>query len=175
MVLLAPQVLMSSPSPGHDGCRNTAISDQQPSSEPSMMKWALGVAASAGMAGMLCCVAPMVLFMLGIMGGVYAISFADLFYAADGSAGTGAWVLRGVAVVVGLAGLWMYRRRQDQCSIDQGRRQKNLVLLGLLVAVLGVGFFFTLEQLSGWYFSEYIVPAKQAQQAELGISPAAGQ
>jgi hypothetical protein len=38
--------------------------------------------------------------------------------------------------------------------------------------VLGVGFFFTLEKLSGWYFSEYIVPA---QKAELGISPAAGQ
>ena len=52
------------------------------------------VAASAGLTGMLCCVAPMVLFMFGIMGGTYAISFADFFYQADGSPGAGAWGLR---------------------------------------------------------------------------------
>jgi NADH:ubiquinone oxidoreductase subunit 2 (subunit N) len=138
------------------------------SEAPSLMRWALGVAASAGLAGMICCVAPMVLFMLGIMGGVYAISFADFFYAADGSAGTGAWILRGVAVVVGAVGFWMYRKKQDQCSIDQDRQKKNLMLLGVLIAVLGVGFFLSLEKLSGWYFDAYIVPA---QQAELGITP----
>ncbi len=135
--------------------------------EPSLLKWALGLAASVGLTGMLCCVAPMVLFMLGIMSGVYAISFADFFYAADGSTGTGAWVLRGIAAVVGVAGLVMYRRKQNQCSIDPGRQQKNLILLGGLITVLGVGFFLTLEQLSGWYFDAYIVPA---QQQELGLS-----
>jgi hypothetical protein len=142
------------------------MSAEQSNQNPSMIRWALGVAASAGLAGMLCCVAPMVLFMMGLMGGVYAISFADFFYAADGSAGTGAWVLRGIAVVVGAVGLWMYRRKQDQCSIDEGRQTKNLMLLGVLIAVLGVGFFYTLEHVSGWYFNKYIVPA---QQAELGV------
>lgn len=146
------------------------MSSDQQTEAPSMMRWALGVAASAGLAGMLCCVAPMVLFMLGIMGGVYAISFADFFYAADGSAGTGAWALRGVAVIVGIAGLWMYRSKQDQCAIDPSRQKKNLMLLGLLIATLGVGFFLTLEKLSGWYFDAYIVPA---QQAELGVDAAA--
>lgn len=142
------------------------MSAEQSKQSPSMIRWALGVAASAGLAGMLCCVAPMVLFMMGLMGGVYAISFADFFYAADGSAGTGAWVLRGLAVVVGAVGLWMYRRKQDQCSIDEGRQTKNLMLLGVLIAVLGIGFFYTFEQVSGWYFNAYIVPA---QQAELGV------
>ena len=142
------------------------MSAEQSNQNPSMIRWALGVAASAGLAGMLCCVAPMVLFMMGLMGGVYAISFADFFYAADGSAGTGAWVLRGIAVVVGAVGLWMYRRKQDQCSIDEGRQTKNLMLLGVLIAVLGVGFFYTFEQVSGWYFNKYIVPA---QKAELGV------
>ena len=140
--------------------------------EPSPLRWALSVAASAGLAGMLCCVAPMVLFMFGLMGGVYAISFADFFYAADGSAGTGAWALRGVAVLVGAGGLWMYRRKQDQCSIDPGRQKKNLMLVGGLIAVLGIGFFLTLEQLSSWYFDAYIVPA---QQVELGIAEPAAQ
>jgi len=140
-------------------------SSAQPS-PPSWLKWGLKVAASAGLTGMLCCVAPMVLFMMGIMGGTYAISFADFFYESDGSAGVGAWVLRGLAVVVGCAGFWVYRKQQNQCAIDPKRQQKNLILLGLLIVVLGIGFFLSLESLSSWFFDAYIVPA---QQAELGI------
>ncbi len=130
---------------------------------PNLWTWALGVAASAGLAGMLCCVAPMVLFMFGLMGGVYAISFADFFYATDGSAGTGAWALRGVAVLIGGIGVWRYRRQQDACSIDPGRKRTNLVLVTFLISVLGVGFFLSLERLSSWYFDAYIVPAQQAE------------
>lgn len=141
---------------------NQPVSD----TAPNLWKWGLGLAASVGLTGMLCCVAPMVLFMLGLMGGAYAISFADLFYAADGSAGTGAWVLRGLAALLGLGGIWMYRNRQNQCSIDPQRQKQNLLLLGGLIATLGVGFFFSLEKLSSWYFDVYIVPA---QQAELGV------
>jgi len=133
---------------------------------PSMLRWALSLAASVGLTGMLCCVAPMVLFMMGLMGGAYAISFADFFYQADGSAGTGAWVLRGIAALVGVAGLWVYRRKQNQCAIDPDRQKKNLMLLGILILVLGVGFFLSLEKLSSWYFNVYIVPA---QQVELGV------
>ena len=49
------------------------------SSEPQLFRWALKYAASAGLAGILCCVVPAVLFMFGLMGGIYAISFADFF------------------------------------------------------------------------------------------------
>jgi peptidoglycan/LPS O-acetylase OafA/YrhL len=105
----------------------------------------------------------MVLFMFGIMGGAYAISFADFFYQADGSAGMGAWGLRGIAVLVGLAGVWRYRQKQNQCSIDPKRQQKNLILLVGLIVVLGVGFFFSLDSLSSWYFDAYIVPAQQLE------------
>ena len=135
--------------------------------QPSVLKWGLSVAASAGLTGMLCCVAPMVLFMFGIMGGTYAISFADFFYQADGTAGTGAWILRGLAVVVGAGGVWYYRNKQNQCSVDPKRQQKNLVLLVALISVLGVGFFLSFEALSSWYFDAYIVPA---QQQELGVN-----
>ena len=140
----------------------------QPSDDPqpSVLKWGLSVAASAGLTGMLCCVAPMVVFMFGIMGGAYAISFANFFYQADGSTGTGAWILRGLAVVVGAVGVWHYRKQQNQCSVDPKRQQKNLMLLVLLISVLGVGFFLSLEALSSWYFDAYIVPA---QQEELGV------
>jgi hypothetical protein len=131
--------------------------------EPSLLRWSLSVAASAGLTGMICCVAPMVLFMFGIMGGTYAISFADFFYEADGSAGMGAWGLRGIAVLVGLVGVLRYRQKQNQCSIDPKRQQKNLILLVGLIVVLGVGFFFSLDSLSSWYFDAYIVPAQQLE------------
>ena len=121
------------------------------------------MAASVGLTGMLCCVAPMVLFMFGALGGVYAISFADFFYNADGSAGTGAYVLRGMAVLVGAVGVWMYRKRQRSCSLDRRRQQTNLLLLVGLVSVLGVGAFLSLESLSSWYFDAYIVPAQQEE------------
>lgn len=133
------------------------------SEEPSVTKWALKVAASVGLAGMLCCVAPMVLFMIGLMGGIYAISFADAFYNSDGSAAFGVWILRGVAAIVGVVGIWYYRRKQNQCSIDPRRKLKNLIILTATVAILGVGFYLSLERLSGWYFDNYIVPAQQLE------------
>lgn len=142
------------------------MEQQTKTEEPNLVKWGLKFAASAGLAGMLCCVAPAVLFMAGLMGGVYAISFADFFYATDGSAATGAWLLRGAAAVIGVIGVVMYKRRQDQCSIDPKRKKKNLMLLSTMIVIVGVGLFLSLESLSSWYFGEYIVPA---QQEELGI------
>ena len=133
---------------------------------PNVWAWGLRVAASAGLTGMLCCVAPMVLFMMGIMGGAYAISFADFFYQEDGTVGVGAWLLRALAVAVGTHGFFRYRNQQRACSLDPVRQQKNLALLGMLIAVLGVGLFLSLEALSSWYFDAYIVPA---QQVELGV------
>jgi hypothetical protein len=139
---------------------SNATTDDAP---PSLWTWGLKVAASAGLAGMICCVAPAVLFALGLTGGIYAISFADVFYAADGSAGLGAWLLRGLAVLVGVGGTWLYHRRQNQCSIDPARKRTNLALLLLLVATLGTGTYLTFEKATSWYFNEYIVPAQQAE------------
>ncbi|MBM75160.1 MAG: hypothetical protein CMK59_07150 [Proteobacteria bacterium] len=140
--------------------------NQTHNKEPSLVQWGIGVAAAAGLTGMLCCVAPMVLFMLGLMGGTYAISFADFFYMEDGSIGIGAWILRALAVLIGLLGIWRYHSKETQCSIDPKRQQKNLILLIVVISLLGVGFFLSLEALSSWYFDAYIVPA---QQEELGL------
>ncbi|MBW8049707.1 MAG: hypothetical protein FVQ77_05090 [Cytophagales bacterium] len=131
--------------------------------EPNSLKWALKIAASASLAGMICCVAPAVLFMFGLMGGIYAISFANFFYADDGGAGLGAWILRGIAVVIGIAGVYFYRRKQNQCSVDPKRKRKNLVLVSVLILILGVAFFLSLEKLTSWYFGEKIVPQQQKE------------
>ena len=131
--------------------------------DPNIIKWALKFAASAGIAGILCCVAPAVLFMFGLMGGIYAISFADFFYAEDGSIGLVSWILRGLAVVIGLFGVYMFRKKQNQCSINPKRKKKNLILMTIITIVLGVGIFLSLEKLSSWYFNQHIVPAQQEE------------
>lgn len=135
--------------------------------EPNVLKWALKYAASAGIAGILCCVAPAVLFMFGLMGGIYAISFADFFYAEDGSVGLGSWILRGLAVIIGVYGIYLYRRKQNQCSIDLKRKRKNLILMIVITVVLGLGVFLTLEKWSSWYFNKHIVPAQQEEYRQL--------
>ncbi len=134
--------------------------------EPSVWKWVLKVASAAGLTGIICCVAPAVLFMLGLAGGIWAISFADFFY--EGTGGVGAWILRGFAVVIGVGGIVLFKRKQDQCSTDPKRKRRNLILVSVLIAVFGAGFYFTLERASGWYFQKYVVPAQQEAIAEEG-------
>ena len=131
--------------------------------DPNLVKWGVKYSLSAAIAGILCCVAPAVLFMFGIMGGVYAISFADFFYKEDGSSGVGAWVLKIIALCIGIYGVYSFRKKQNQCSIDPKRKKKNLILLIAMILVLGVGLFLSLEKWSAWYFDEYIVPAQQKE------------
>ena len=133
---------------------------------PNLLKWGIKYSLSAAVTGMLCCVAPAVLFMFGLMGGVYAISFADFFYNEDGSSGTGAWILKIIAVAIGFYGIYSFRKKQNQCSIDPKRKKKNLILLIGIIVILGIGLFLSFEKWSAWYFNEYIVPA---QQKELNI------
>ena len=138
--------------------------DQAEAGQPSIWKSVAKVAAAAGLTGIICCVAPALLFMLGLAGGVWAISFADFFY--EGSGGVGKWILRGVAVVIGLVGIVIYKHKQDRCSIDPKRKRMNLILLSALIAVFGVGLFLALDRASAWYFNKYIVPAQEAELAE---------
>ena len=140
-----------------------APTDAQPT-QLSLWRWVMKVAAAVGLTGMICCVAPAVLFMLGLAGGVWAISFADFFY--EGTNGVGAWMLRGFAALIGIGGIVLFKRKQDQCSVDPKRKRKNLILLSVLIVTLGVGFFVTLDKLTAWYFKNYIDPAKQAEQAD---------
>ena len=131
--------------------------------KPNLIKWSLKYSISAAIAGILCCVAPAVLFMFGIMGGVYAISFADFFYKEDGSSGMGAWILKGIALCIGVYGIFSFRKKQNQCAIDLKSKRKNFILLIVIILFLGVGLFLSLEKWSSWYFDKHIVPAQQKE------------
>ena len=130
---------------------------------PNAFKWSLKFGLISALTGMICCVAPAILFMFGLMGGVVAISFADFFYAEDGSLGTGSILLRILACFLGIYGFIMYRKKQNQCSIDPKRKKLNLTLLSFFLLTFGVSFFLAFESLSGWYFDEYIVPQQQIE------------
>ena len=130
---------------------------------PNAFKWSIKYGLLSALTGMLCCVAPAVLFMFGLMGGVVAISFADFFYQKDGSTGTAAWILRILALCIGIYGIYSFRKKQNQCSIDPERKQKNLILLTFTIVILGIGLYFGLEKWSAWYFDAHIVPAQQKE------------
>ena len=130
---------------------------------PSALKWSLKYGLISALTGMICCLAPAILFMFGLMGGVVAISFADFFYAEDGSLGTGSILLRLLAVCFGIYGLILFRNKQNECSIDPKKKRINLILLTFLILTIGISFFFIFENLSSWYFDEYIVPQQQIE------------
>lgn len=130
---------------------------------PNVIKWSLKYGIMSALAGILCCVAPAVLFMFGIMGGVVAISFADFFYAEDGSLGMGSVILRIIGLSIGCIAFFKFRKKQNQCSIDPKRKKINLTLLIILLLIFGLVFFLAMDSWSAWYFDKYIVPQQQIE------------
>ena len=124
------------------------------------------VSFSAALAGIICCIGPVVLFQLGLMSGVYAISFADFFYAENGSIGVGAIILRVVGLFIVVIGIASYNKKED-CSLNSKKQKKiNKFLFGIIVLIISIYIFLTLDEFSSIYFDKYIVPQ---QQIELNI------
>ena len=124
------------------------------------------VSLSAALAGIICCIGPVVLFQFGLMSGVYAISFADFFYAEDGSIGAGAIILRVVGLFIVIIGIISYNKKED-CSVNSEKQKKiNKILFAAIVLVISISLFLTLDEFSSIYFDKYIVPQ---QQIELNI------
>jgi hypothetical protein len=92
----------------------------------------------AGTVGMLCCVGPTVLALIGVVGAGTAFAWATDLY--DGYA----WWFR-LAGLLALAVLvtWSLRRR-DQCSIAGVRRVWPRIALALGVGVATYGFLYAL-------------------------------
>ena len=124
------------------------------------------VSLSAALAGIICCIGPVVLFQFGLMSGVYAISFADFFYAEDGSIGAGAIILRVIGLFIVIIGVISYNKKED-CSVNSEKQKKiNKILFASIVLVISISLFLTLDEFSSIYFDKYIVPQ---QQIELNI------
>ncbi|MGH3759362.1 hypothetical protein [Actinophytocola sp.] len=89
--------------------------------------WRMGLA--SGLVGILCCVGPTVLALLGIVSAGTAFSWATNLY------GDFAWWFRlgGLAVLVLL--VWVALRRRDQCGIAGLRHHRRRIAGVLAVAV----------------------------------------
>tara|TARA_B100000530_G_C15739924_1_gene401240 strand:- start:258 stop:662 length:405 start_codon:yes stop_codon:yes gene_type:complete len=124
------------------------------------------VSFAAAFTGIICCIGPLILFQFGIIGGVYAISFADFFYSDDGSIGAGAILLRLLALSIILFGIRSYNKKEE-CTLNTKKQKSiNKILFGFILIVFTLSIFMTLDQFSSIYFDKYIVPQ---QQIELNI------
>lgn len=89
--------------------------------------WRIGIV--GGLAGMLCCVGPTVLALLGILSAGTAFAWATSLY------DQGAWLFRlgGLALIVAL--VWWSLRRQKQCTVTAVRRLRWRLLSVVVIAM----------------------------------------
>ena len=121
---------------------------------------------ASAFAGILCCVAPMILFQLGLIGGIYAISFADFFYKSDGSLGLFGWLIRIIGLSIVCYGIYRFNIKED-CSLNSDNQKIiNKLLFSVVLITFSLSLFLSLEKLSSIYFDEYIVPAQKKEYQE---------
>jgi cytochrome c biogenesis protein CcdA len=98
--------------------------------------WRIGLA--GGLVGILCCVGPTVLALLGLVSAGTAFVWATDLYAGY------AWWFRlgGLAVLAGL--VWLSLRRRNQCSVAGMRRWRWRLLAVLGIAVVTYGALYGL-------------------------------
>lgn len=91
----------------------------------------LKLGALAGLAGISCCVGPVVLVLLGLSSVAFAISLADTLYYEYG------WYFRGPAIVLASIGVIRILRQRNACSLRGVRAQWKLLLtVALAMAVV---------------------------------------
>ena len=97
------------------------------------------------------------------MSGVYAISFADFFYADDGSIGFGAIILRILGLLIVAYGVISFNKKEN-CSLNSEKQKRlNKILFGVIVLIFSISIFLTLDEFSSIYFDKYIVPQQQIE------------
>lgn len=96
-------------------------------------RFGIGLGLFSGLIGMLCCVTPAVLFLLGLATATAAVSLATRWYAEY------AWHLRGMAVLLAVAGIMIHLRRRNACSLQGARANLNLVVTTFVAGVLTYG------------------------------------
>lgn len=83
----------------------------------------------------LCCLAPLVLVLIGLSTVSFAASLSNVLY------GSYKWVFRGFGLLLLAVSLFFYFRQKGICTIDEAKRQRkriiNTILISLIVAVIG--------------------------------------
>ncbi len=90
---------------------------------------ALWIGATAGVTAILCCVSPVVLFLLGISTAAEAITLGDRLYYGY------TWYLRGAGLAVATVATVIYLRRRRSCSL-RGAAAHWPTLLGIAIVMV---------------------------------------
>jgi len=101
-------------------------SDHKNSDRPLLL-----LSAFSGLVGGLCCLAPIVMVLLGLSTVAAANSVGNWLY------GDYKWHFRAVAAVFLILAGVMYFRSQGICTLDIARRQRNRIWNGVLLALSG--------------------------------------
>lgn len=106
--------------------------------EVAKIVWIPVIAAS------LCCLAPVVLVLLGLSTVSFATSLTDNLY------GNYKWLFRSFGLLLLIASILVYfRKKKGVCSIDEAKRRRNEIINTVLIVLLvGVG---------GYIFWLYVV------------------
>lgn len=116
-----------------------------PSSESASQLPSVRIGMLAGLTGILCCVGPTVLAMVGVVGAGTAYAWANTLY--DGYA----WLFRlaGLLVLAGLVA-WSLKRR-NQCTLVGARRVWPKLAMSLGIAVLTYAVLYALTTWLGTF------------------------
>lgn len=97
---------------------------------------ALWIGVGAGVTAILCCVSPVVLFLLGVSTAAEAISLGDRLYYGY------TWYFRGVGLVVAIVAILIYLRRRRSCTLrGAGANWRTLLGIGLVMVVTYVALY----------------------------------
>ena len=114
-------------------------------------KGILLVSALAGLVGGLCCTTPVVLVLLGLASISAANDLGNNLYGAH------RWIFRGAALAFLVLALVIYFRRKGVCTLDQARRQRNVIIntsLVALISAVGIYIFWTYVVVQYWGIAE---------------------
>ena len=102
---------------------------KKPSSEDSknLGKWML----SSAFVSSLCCFPSIVLVMLGLSTTTAAAALSDRLYW-----GIARPILYTISILMLCAGLWMYFRKQNICTLDDVKRNRNKVINTILIVFI---------------------------------------
>ena len=101
---------------------NSSVDDSK-----SMWKWIL----SSAFVSSLCCVPSIVLVMLGISTTTAAAALSDRLYW-----GIARPILYAISIAMLSAGLWIYFRRQNICTLDDVKRNRNRIINTILIVFI---------------------------------------
>ncbi len=139
-----------------------------PNSSGKSGKDILLVSALAGLIGGLCCTTPVVLVLLGLASISAANDLGNNLYGAH------RWIFRGAALVFLVLALVIYFRRKGVCTLDQARRQRNVIIntsLVALIAAAGIYILWTYVVVQYWGIAEKLPWAQYDESWAIPASP----